>query len=104
MAAYGQSLAVENAPSEEAAFLEAAARLRTRSDLPADLRASAGRAQARVLFRAALRLYEGLNHVFISSRIDEGEGEGEGDMDGIITITCYILPVDCPLITLDAHM
>ena len=29
---------------------------------------------------------------------------GEGDMDVIITITCYILHIDCLSIALDAHM
>ena len=31
-------------------------------------------------------------------------GEGESDMDVKIRNTCYILPIDCVLIALDAHM
>ena len=33
-----------------------------------------------------------------------GEGEGEGDIELIISITCYILSIDCLLIALDVHM
>lgn len=55
---YGRLLAVE--AEDPASFVAAAAKLRSRLDLPADLRASAGRAQARSLGMQAVRLYEGL--------------------------------------------
>jgi len=56
--AYGKCLAAE--AEDPDAFKSAAARLRGRSDLPADLRASAGRAQARALFKEASSLCESL--------------------------------------------
>ena len=40
----------------------------------------------------------------LGNRIKNPKIEGEGDMDVVITIPCYILPIDCLLITLGAHM
>lgn len=56
--AYGRCLAAESEDPD--AFKKAVARLRRRSDLPSDLRASAGRAQARTLFKEASTLCESL--------------------------------------------
>lgn len=56
---YAKFLAVEE--KEPDAFIAAAVQLRSRADLPADLRASAGRSQARVLFRRAVKCYEALS-------------------------------------------
>jgi len=55
---YGQLLGVRD--SQREAFLVAAETLRARADLPRDLRASAGRTRASVLFQQAASLLESL--------------------------------------------